>query len=176
MQTVTFDFKIDYDVIRRTLGWEAKRRFQRASHTALTDSITRAKKEIIHSLRYMLFALQIIETVRFSHCTTVLDALLSKYYIPQGRIYDYQAANNYYYEILQDNFMDWGDVMKKWEPVRRELSLKVANAKSISRFYSRVDTASHVLNSLYFSARYSNPLVTSVEPVELRNVSMCIAA
>jgi hypothetical protein len=45
------------------IGWESKRRLNCAQHTFLTNQ-KKGKKEIIHSIRYLQFAQQIIQFVR----------------------------------------------------------------------------------------------------------------
>ena len=54
---------MDLDVLRRTIFWESKRRFQCAGHTAASKSLRSGKKDIVHSFRYMLLAMQIVKEV-----------------------------------------------------------------------------------------------------------------
>lgn len=54
---------IDTDILRRTTSWESKRRFGTSSTKASNVSLRAGKKEIIHALRYLLFAIQVLEHV-----------------------------------------------------------------------------------------------------------------
>jgi hypothetical protein len=58
--------QLDVDVLRRTATWQSKRRFHVAVHAA-ERGIDKGKKEIIHSMRYLMFAMQIISQV----CLTI---------------------------------------------------------------------------------------------------------
>lgn len=55
---------LDVDVLRRTATWQSKRRFHVASGALETQGLTAAKKWIFHSIRYLMFAKQMISHVR----------------------------------------------------------------------------------------------------------------
>lgn len=55
---------LDRDLLRRTATWQSKRRFHVAAFALETKGLPTAKKWIFHSIRYLEFAKQIIETVR----------------------------------------------------------------------------------------------------------------
>jgi len=65
-----YEAEVDLDVLRRTIFWESKRRFQCAGHTAASKSLRSGKKDIVHSFRYMLLAMQIVKEV--SLCVVAL--------------------------------------------------------------------------------------------------------
>eukprot|EP01130_Rhizamoeba_saxonica_P009076 TRINITY_DN3684_c0_g1_i2.p1 TRINITY_DN3684_c0_g1~~TRINITY_DN3684_c0_g1_i2.p1 ORF type:complete len:179 (+),score=26.45 TRINITY_DN3684_c0_g1_i2:2-538(+) len=56
-------FSLDPAMLFRTIQWESKRRMSRVSHTLKRKGFVKAKKEIIHSIRYVLFAIQIMKYV-----------------------------------------------------------------------------------------------------------------
>lgn len=57
------EVEIDISVLRRTVGWESKRRFLSSRATFKTKGEYKAKKDIVHSIRYLLFAMQLVEYV-----------------------------------------------------------------------------------------------------------------
>jgi hypothetical protein len=52
--------------------WESRRRYNTAKHRLKTGEVYKGKKELVHAVRYVLFATQIVE---------------------HGRITDFSAAN-----------------------------------------------------------------------------------
>lgn len=136
MEKIKFDpIKIDFDVLRRTIGWESKRRFTGATHSAETDSFKKGKKEILHSIRYIMFAKQLVE---------------------KGRIYDYAAANELWKQMQAETAPDWSFFVEKYGALRHEVSLSFSTMKPLSRFYSRVDTKVAILNTLRSDGRFSS--------------------
>jgi len=118
------EFVLDFDMLRRTAAWESKRRFTRAVYPA-RDTMRRGKKDLVHALRYLLFALQMFE---------------------HGRIIDFTCANGIYKEIVTDTEstvtteVQFKELMRKWESKRSELSHQLADARVSRRFYGRTDT------------------------------------
>jgi len=49
----------------------------------------KSKKNIFHSIRYTIFGIQIAET---------------------GKIYDYSAANQYFYQLMADQATEWNEI------------------------------------------------------------------
>src|SRR5690606_14692289 len=83
----------------------------------------KAKKDFVHSVRYLLFALQLLH---------------------KGRIYDYGAANDLWYET-RDNPIDWKKYHQKHEEVFNLFkddfrTLSVQQDKFTRHFYSVRDT------------------------------------
>lgn len=99
-ESVNFEFCLDPIALRRTVGWESKRRFQRAKHTFREKGVIKGKKELVHALRYLTFAIQIAE---------------------KGRIYDFSAANKYYEQIINDPDNDFDSLSKRYDVVRSQL-------------------------------------------------------
>lgn len=76
MEIVTINFELDLPVLRRfliiflnkystsirTVSWESSQKFQTAKRKVKISEI-KAKKFVVHSLRYLLFAEQIMTTV-----------------------------------------------------------------------------------------------------------------
>lgn len=62
-----------------------------------------AKKSLFHSLRILIFGIQIAE---------------------KGKIYDYTEANKYYKEIFKDNFNNWEQYKEKYQPIYNTLKTK----------------------------------------------------
>lgn len=71
----------------RTVTWESQQRFQTSFNRMKMGEEYKAKKDFVHCNRYLFFAQQIIE---------------------QKRIYNYQAANQLFYEVIKKPFD------KKW--------------------------------------------------------------
>jgi hypothetical protein len=117
------EFVLDKDMLRRTAAWESKRRFTRALYPA-KDSMRRGKKDLVHALRYLLFALQMFAN---------------------DRIVDFTAANNFYRKIVLETDdvnteAEFKLLMQKWEPERYRLSHELGDARLSRRFYCRTDT------------------------------------
>jgi hypothetical protein len=116
-------FVLDKDMLRRTAAWESKRRYTRAVYPA-RETMRRGKKDLVHALRYLLFALQM-----FDH----------------DRITDFTCANEYYRQIVMETDevqteAQFKTLMQKWEPERYKLSHQLGQARVSRRFYGRVDT------------------------------------
>lgn len=63
-------------------------------------------KNIIHSIRYLMFTIQILEL---------------------GKISDYQCANEYFNQIFKMNFETWDEYFEKFTSIYRNLKSKVEN-------------------------------------------------
>eukprot|EP01130_Rhizamoeba_saxonica_P012754 TRINITY_DN5414_c0_g2_i3.p1 TRINITY_DN5414_c0_g2~~TRINITY_DN5414_c0_g2_i3.p1 ORF type:complete len:262 (+),score=57.25 TRINITY_DN5414_c0_g2_i3:234-1019(+) len=100
------NFEVDPDVLRRSVGWESKSRYSRAKQTFAKD-VYKAKKEIIHSIRYVLFAIQILKN---------------------GKIMDWECANEYYFEIMEKSEDSWGYYNRIYGEIRKD------NMKLLSKF------------------------------------------
>jgi hypothetical protein len=133
-------FVVDKDLLRRTSAWESKRRYTRAVFPA-KDQMRRGKKDLVHAMRYLLFALQIFE---------------------HDRITDFTIANDLYKEIVIDTESTVADIdqfkklMIQLEPKRHELSHLVGSARVSRRFYSRTDTEKRFLATIRASRRFEH--------------------
>lgn len=121
-------FVVDKDLLRRTAAWESKRRFTRAVFPA-RDQMRRGKKDLVHALRYLMFAMQIFE---------------------HGRIVDFTCANGLYKQIvLNTEHVQTEEAFKalmvELEPKRSELSHAIGDARQSRRFYGRTDTERNFL-------------------------------
>lgn len=67
--------------------------------TAIDGEPKKAKKNLFHALRYVLFGIQIAE---------------------KGKITDYKAANIYYKQIFDEKFTKWEE-WKKWVKIGEKL-------------------------------------------------------
>lgn len=149
-------FVLDLDMLRRTAAWESKRRYTRAVYPA-RDSMRRGKKDLVHALRYLLFALQIIA---------------------HGKIVDFTCANQIYKEIVVDtensvtDEVQFKELMKTWETKRSQLSHQLADARVSRRFYGRGDTERRFLQLARAKSKFDvhaldatkfERLITSVE-------------
>lgn len=102
------EFKLDRAVLVRTLGWQSRRRFLRSPWVATNKGnpkpqeshflgLYKGRKDIVHSLRYLLLGIQLLE-----HVSTPLMTLIFK-----GRIVDFGCGNEFFYQITrQDSVCD----------------------------------------------------------------------
>ncbi|ELR21560.1 uncharacterized protein ACA1_227100 [Acanthamoeba castellanii str. Neff] len=82
-------FEVDEDVLRRTVMFASRQRFSIAQwHWESPAEIYRRKKDIVHAIRYLLFAHQIL--------------LHGKARPTSFEITDYSAANEYYHRIMAE--------------------------------------------------------------------------
>ena len=98
---------------------------QHLGHT--THNFYRARKEVVHSLRYLLFAMQILRT---------------------GTIHDYSVANGFLASILDKELDEWAwqDILKKFKPQYEALRQELKDLHYYSHFYSKRETLRFALN------------------------------
>eukprot|EP01130_Rhizamoeba_saxonica_P007080 TRINITY_DN2837_c0_g1_i1.p1 TRINITY_DN2837_c0_g1~~TRINITY_DN2837_c0_g1_i1.p1 ORF type:complete len:587 (+),score=109.18 TRINITY_DN2837_c0_g1_i1:197-1957(+) len=118
-------FYLDKSVLRRTIGWEKKRRFKGASVKQKRKGLYKAKKDIIHSIRYVLFATQIMK---------------------EGKIVDFSAANEYYYTILNEHNID--NIQITYEDILSNAWEEFLEMGPYYDFYSPVQIEKRTLNIL----------------------------
>ena len=85
---------IDYALLRRTIFWESKMRISTARNKWMRQDFQAAKKEFVHSIRYLIFALQIVES---------------------GTIIDFSAVNSIWECVLKiSETTDWPIFNESW--------------------------------------------------------------
>ncbi|KAL6046966.1 hypothetical protein QOT17_021900 [Balamuthia mandrillaris] len=158
LEQAPIEFQLDPDILRRTALWEAKRGFRNAGNKlrvlgATPYNYKRAKKEVIHALRYLLFAIQLVQT---------------------GTIHDYAAANDYQQSILSESSTSTSPpsppscsssasssvdetneeetkkdnvtlrfnqaILAKYKPIFQSLREKLKSLRTYSHFYSKRET------------------------------------
>ncbi len=85
------------------------------------DNFYRARKEIVHSFRYLLFAVQIIQ---------------------HGRIIDFSAANQFLSIIMSIEMREknWDDIVKIFKVHFEDLKQQLKDLRNYAHFYSRIET------------------------------------
>ena len=88
-----------------------------------SNNIFKGKKELIHAIRYLMFASQI---------TT------------HGSIIDYTCANDLWQEILQDSSTDWEGYITKYERLVNEHKEKFKATCAMHKFYGKMEVCDSV--------------------------------
>lgn len=105
--TTPFDFKLSLPTLRHSVSTKANHAFVKAKKKFVApydwaiDEIRRGKKSLFHSFRILKFGIQIAK---------------------DGQISDYQAANAYFEEIMQNDSLLWEDYQKRWQPEYNKLA------------------------------------------------------
>lgn len=165
-EELKLDFEVDEDVLRRTVMFAARQRFSIAQWSWETPSeIYKRKKDVVHALRYLLFAHQILVhgKVRVSvlasySCISHVMMLLS------SQIVDYSAANVYYHRIMSEpnekSQVDLDFYRLEKERISKEFKvlylaeihacnayvISIQATKILKYFHTRCETIIHNLN------------------------------
>lgn len=102
-----FDFELSLSLLRSSISeaashaWvKAKKKFV-SPYSFTEDELIRGKKSLFHSFRILNFGIQIAKN---------------------GRINNYHAANECYYEIMKELSTDWDIYHEKWKPRFNQLA------------------------------------------------------
>lgn len=99
-----WDFKVDKRVLRESFSQKASHSFVKAKKKIEVErDFKRGKKSLFHSLRILTFGIQVATT---------------------GEIQDYQAANDWWWEIYTNPSETWEDYLKIYRPVYNGLCTK----------------------------------------------------
>ncbi len=103
-KTVDFEdeFELDAEKLRAPFSKISNSAFACAKLQATKEgNMFKAKKDIVHSIRYLLLGLQIIQ---------------------QGSITDYLCSVKYYQKVMDDKVEDWEALQKNYKPLILSLS------------------------------------------------------
>jgi len=98
-----FDFILDKNKLRQSISTKASNSWVKAKKKILVKEDYQpyiAKKSLFHSLKIILYGIQIAEN---------------------GKIVDFTVANKMYHDILDLNMDDWESVQKRYQPIYNEL-------------------------------------------------------
>lgn len=96
-----FKFVLDLSKLRKSLSAKASNSFVKAKKKFdVEHEVYIAKKSLFHSLRILMFGIQIAE---------------------YGRIVDYGAANKIWREIMDNTATDWATYKKQYKPIYNNL-------------------------------------------------------
>lgn len=124
---------LDSGVLRRTVSWEARARLRTALNKLKAGDTYRGKKEIVHQLRYRMFALQILRT---------------------GRITDYACANEVYGEILADESTDFQHYREVGEQRADQLKQQLREEfGDHPQFYNEIETERKIWTWMEMAAK-----------------------
>jgi len=99
----TPDVKINLSTLRRSFSSRAARSFCKTEKklSVLNDmDVKAAKKSLFHSLRILMYGIQIAT---------------------EGKITNYQCANDYWWKIYGNISTEWYDYKKEYEPIYKNL-------------------------------------------------------
>eukprot|EP01129_Flabellula_baltica_P009317 TRINITY_DN3787_c1_g1_i1.p1 TRINITY_DN3787_c1_g1~~TRINITY_DN3787_c1_g1_i1.p1 ORF type:complete len:585 (+),score=99.27 TRINITY_DN3787_c1_g1_i1:92-1756(+) len=126
-------YEYDFDVLRRTTHAESRRRFMKAKYT-WESSQRKAKKEIVHSIRYQMFAIQIAE---------------------MGRVEDFLCANEYYNSIMEED-ADWDEIEEKYSLIRKSYSAQLSTFDTYRLVYGSLEDKQSYLADVSTNKRYQS--------------------
>lgn len=99
-----WDFSLDKRVLRESFSQKASHSFVKAKKKIEVErDLKKGKKSLFHSLRILTFGTQIAT---------------------DGKITDYQAANDWWWEIWTNPATDWLDYQKVYRPIYNGLCTK----------------------------------------------------
>lgn len=99
--------------------WQATQRIHTARNRLRRSEIYKGKKETVHCIRYLLFAIQI-----------------AKY----EKIVDFTVANSLLEEVMSDQSTDWENLVAKSINKIGELKDELKQTAKIYKFYGRTET------------------------------------
>ena len=95
IEIVPLHFKLDLSLLRRSFSEKASNSWVKAHKKIdMHNEYRLGRKSLFHSLRILSFGIQIANF---------------------GKIVDYQAANDYWYKIMDQNYFCWEDYKKHWQ-------------------------------------------------------------
>lgn len=104
LKHVPWDFKLNHHALREAFSQKASHAMVKAKKKIeLERDFKRGKKSLFHSVRILTFGIQIAT---------------------HGKIVDYQAANNHWWEIYTNPSDKWEDYQKMYRPIYNNLSTK----------------------------------------------------
>lgn len=99
-----FEFKLDLNLLRKEISSVSSNSFVKAKKKIEVESdYYIGWKSLFHSLRIIMFGIQIAET---------------------GKIYDFSQANNYWLDIVREKCYGWKPLQEKYKPIKNELLTK----------------------------------------------------
>lgn len=99
-----FEFKLDLNLLRKEISSVSSNSFVKAKKKIEVESdYYIGWKSLFHSLRIILFGIQIAET---------------------GKIYDFSQANKYWLDIVHEKCYSWKPLQEKYKPIKNELLTK----------------------------------------------------
>lgn len=123
-----FVLELDLDVLRPMVSWITRLRMSMAQKR-MTLEPYKAKKCIFHAIRYIVFALQVVE---------------------HGKVVDYSAANHYLKEIMDHPSSEWEGLKAAFQkPVFFKLRGEFFNKARYHELYSRMDVEAEVHAHLF---------------------------
>jgi len=102
-ETVEFDFKLDLQQLRESISQKSSNSFVKAKKKLIIEKDYDpyiGKKSLFHSLRIILFGIQI-----------------AKY----SKIINYEIANIYYNDIVENEMVEWNFYKEKYQPIYNNL-------------------------------------------------------
>lgn len=97
-ESVYFDFKLNRAILREAVSKKASVSFVKTKKKLIDGEDYIGKKSLYHSLRILMFGIQIAES---------------------GRIFDYSCANSFWNEIEQ--MKTWDEMKEKFQPIYNKL-------------------------------------------------------
>eukprot|EP01124_Arcella_intermedia_P006836 TRINITY_DN14131_c0_g1_i1.p1 TRINITY_DN14131_c0_g1~~TRINITY_DN14131_c0_g1_i1.p1 ORF type:complete len:651 (-),score=166.09 TRINITY_DN14131_c0_g1_i1:9-1961(-) len=112
-ETHKFSENIRLPTLKRAILMDSSHNFAKAKRLWMEGDHKKAKKNIVHGLRWLMFGEQIIET---------------------GRIEDFTLGNNYWNEVTQDPAKEWGHYEAKFRPLYKTMMHKIRHEESKNLF------------------------------------------
>ncbi len=99
-----FKFELDIEKLRRSFSQKSSNSWVKAKKKIeLHNEMRIGRKSLFHSLRILDFGIQIAE---------------------QGKIADYTYCGRWWKQICEQNFDNWGEYKKFWQPIYNNLRIK----------------------------------------------------
>ncbi|KAL6056841.1 Npa1 domain-containing protein [Balamuthia mandrillaris] len=115
LESVPFENQVDADALRKAISWSASLKFDHAKRRYGEGRVYKAKKLVWLSLRYFVFARQIVE---------------------KGAIYDYSAANSYWDDIKDFEPTSWEELSQRYKQAYKLEENKFKTARKYHDFYT----------------------------------------
>jgi hypothetical protein len=105
----------------------------------------KGKKMIFHSLRYLVFAHQLLET---------------------GRIYDFKAATVYWDQLKDEQFLNWDYYQTNYYPIYRGLLDKLPSNKAARKSPEELESVPSQFHRMFYLVSLPKHQVNYLEAIE----------
>jgi predicted nucleotidyltransferase len=129
-ENIKLDFKIRIPSLKKSTLMDASHNYAKAKRLWFANDIKKSKKNIVHGLRYLLLAKQLLEL---------------------EKIVDFTAGNEFWRELMQNEWRDWDEIENKFKPLYGDLMHEIKHS------YNPEDINNDEENKL-FSVAYMNRL------------------